>query len=50
MQSTVYREERREIAFGERIQFTATDMELGVRARDFGTVEKVSNNNALTMP
>ena len=49
MQSTVFREERREIASGERIQFTATDKELGVRARDFGTVEKVADNNALTV-
>ena len=48
-QSTVYREERREIASGERVQFTATNEELGVRVRDLGTVEKVVDNSALTI-
>ena len=48
-QSTVFREERREIASGERIQFTAIDKELGVRARDFGTIEKIADSGALTV-
>lgn len=49
MQSTVYRVEHREIAIGERIQITVAHKEQGIRARDFGTVERVAENNALTV-
>jgi conjugative relaxase-like TrwC/TraI family protein len=49
MQSAVYREERRDIALGERIQITVPDKEQGIWARDFGTVEKIADNNALTV-
>ena len=49
MQSTVYREEHLDIAPGERIQFTAADKELGIRARDFVTVERLMNNGALSV-
>ena len=49
MQSTTFREERREIASGERIQFTAPDKEIGVRARDFAIVEKIADSGALTI-
>ena len=40
----VYREATREIATGDRIQFTAPDRKLGVANRDLGTVEKVEPN------
>jgi hypothetical protein len=40
-QSTVYREEAREIAEGERIRFTAPVKENHIRTGDFATVEKV---------
>jgi len=49
MQSIVYREERREIAVGERIQFTAPDKDQGIRAGTLGTVEKIAENGALTV-
>jgi molybdopterin-guanine dinucleotide biosynthesis protein len=37
-QSTVYREETREVAVGERIRFTAPEKEHGIRSGDFATV------------
>ena len=46
-QSTVYREEERDLAVGERIQFTASDRENHVRSGDFATVERVGDDNSL---
>jgi conjugative relaxase-like TrwC/TraI family protein len=40
-QSTVYREEMREMADGERIRFTSSEKEKHVRNGDFATVERV---------
>jgi ATP-dependent exoDNAse (exonuclease V) alpha subunit len=47
--STVYREESRELAEGERIQFTAANAELRIRAGSLGTVEKIGEDNAITV-
>jgi len=49
VQSTVYREERREIAVGEPIQFTAPNKDQGIRAGSLATVEKIAENGALTL-
>lgn len=49
VQSTVYREARREIAVGERIQFTAPNKDQGIRTRSLATVEKIAENGALTV-
>ncbi len=48
-QSNVYREELRELATGDRIQFTAANKEQGIRTRDFGTVSAIAENNALSV-
>jgi conjugative relaxase-like TrwC/TraI family protein len=40
-QSKVYREETREVAVGERIQFTAPEKENYIRTGDFATVERI---------
>lgn len=48
-QSTVYRQEARELATGDRIQFTASNKEQGIRTRDFGTVSAIADNNALSV-
>jgi hypothetical protein len=40
-QSTVYREEIREVAVGERIRFTASEKENHIRTGDFATVEQI---------
>jgi conjugative relaxase-like TrwC/TraI family protein len=47
--STVYREEARELAQGERIQFTAANPELRIRAGSLATVEKIGEDNAITV-
>jgi len=47
--STVYREESRELAEGERIQFTAANPELRIRAGSLATVEKLGEDNAITV-
>ena len=47
VQSTVYREELREIAVGERIQFTASSKDHGVRAGTLATVEEIGADGAL---
>lgn len=47
--STVYREESRELARGERIQFTAANPDLRIRAGSLGTVEKIGEDNAITV-
>ena len=48
-QSAVYRQEPRELATGDRIQFTAPSQEQGIRIRDLGTVSAIAKNNALTV-
>jgi conjugative relaxase-like TrwC/TraI family protein len=45
--STVYREESRELAEGERIQFTAANPQLRIRAGSLATVEKIGEDKAL---
>jgi hypothetical protein len=40
-QSTVYREETREMAVGERIRFTASEKNNHIRIGDFATVERI---------
>jgi hypothetical protein len=47
--STVYREESRELAQGERIQFTAANPELRIRAGSLATVEKIGEDSAITV-
>jgi preprotein translocase subunit YajC len=47
--STVYREESRELVEGERIQFTAANPEHRIRAGGLATVEKIGENNAITV-
>jgi conjugative relaxase-like TrwC/TraI family protein len=48
-QSTVYREETRDLAQGERIQFTQSDKEHRIRSGDFATVEWIADDNRLTV-
>jgi conjugative relaxase-like TrwC/TraI family protein len=48
-QSTVYREEQREVAVGERIRLTYSDRDANIRSGDFATVERISENNALSV-
>jgi hypothetical protein len=47
--STVYKEESRELAEGERIQFTAANPELRIRAGSLATVDKIGEDNAMTV-
>ena len=47
--STVYREQTRELAVGERIQLTQADRSQGTRSGDYATVERIADNNALTV-
>ena len=47
-ESTVYREESRELAEGDRISFTAADRENRVRSGDFATVERIGNDNSIS--
>lgn len=47
--SKVYTEEMREVAPGERIQFTRASKELGLRTGDLATVEKVYGNESLSV-
>ena len=47
--STVYRQETRELAVGERIQLTRADKSQGIRSGDFATVERIADSNALTV-
>ena len=46
-QSTIYREEQREIAIGERIQLNETISTKGIRKGDFATVTAISESNDL---
>ena len=47
-ESTVYREETRELAEGDRISFTAADRENRVRSGDFATVERIGDDNSIS--
>ena len=47
--SSVYRQETRELAVGERIQLTQADKSQGIRSGDLGIVERIADNNALTV-
>jgi conjugative relaxase-like TrwC/TraI family protein len=47
--SVVYRAEQREIAVGERIRFTDTDRDSHIRSGDFAVVERIGENNALSV-
>jgi conjugative relaxase-like TrwC/TraI family protein len=47
--STVYKEELRELAIGDRVQFTAPNREQGIRKGDFGTVAALTDDNALSV-
>jgi conjugative relaxase-like TrwC/TraI family protein len=48
-QSHVFREEMRDISEGERIRFTATAQEFGLRKGDFATVERISEDRSMTV-
>jgi hypothetical protein len=48
-ESTVYREETRDLAQGERIRFTQSDREPRIRSGDFATVERIADDNRLTV-
>jgi hypothetical protein len=48
-QSTVYREEQREVAVGERIRFTDSDRDAHIRVGNFATVERIGEDNALSV-
>ena len=48
-QSTVYREEQRDIAIGERIRFTDSDRDAHIRVGNFATVERIGEDNALSV-
>jgi ATP-dependent exoDNAse (exonuclease V) alpha subunit len=46
-ESAVFRQEQREIAQGDRVQFTRADAALGIRKGDLGTVTSISPANSL---
>lgn len=48
-ESRLYREEVREIAEGERIRFTSSDRETGVRHGDLGTVTRLGQDRSMTV-
>jgi hypothetical protein len=48
-ESTVYREEHRDFAVGERIIFTESDREAHTRSGDFGTVARIADGNVLSV-
>jgi len=48
-QSTVYREEQRDIAVGERVTLTASDRDAHIRSGEFATVERIGEDNALSV-
>lgn len=48
-QSSIYREEQREISDGERIRLTATVQQSQLRVGDFASVEEVRNDNTLSV-
>ena len=47
-ESTIYREETRELAEGDRIAFTAGNRENRVRAGDFATIERIGEDNSIS--
>ena len=48
-QSTVYREETRDLAEGDRIQFTKANWEQRIRFGDFATVERIAEDNSIAV-
>ncbi len=46
-QSTVYREETRELAVGDRIQLTTPDRDQRIRSGDFAMVERIGQDNSI---
>jgi putative ribosome biogenesis GTPase RsgA len=46
-QSTVYRDEERDLAVGDRVQFTAPDGENRIRSGDFAIIDRIAEDNAL---
>jgi hypothetical protein len=48
-ESTVYREAERDLAVGERIQFTAPDRANRIGSGDFAIVERIGDDNALSV-
>ena len=48
-ESRLFREEVREIAEGERIRFTASDREAGVRLGDLGTVTRIGQDRSMSV-
>jgi conjugative relaxase-like TrwC/TraI family protein len=48
-QSTVYREEQRDVAAGERILFTESDRDTHTRFGDLATVERIGNDRMLAV-
>ncbi len=46
-ESKIYREELRELATGDRIRFTASDREHGVRRNEFATVESIGQDHSV---
>jgi hypothetical protein len=48
-ESTVYREEHRDFAVGERIIFTESDREAHTRSGDFGTVARIADDHAFSV-
>jgi conjugative relaxase-like TrwC/TraI family protein len=47
--STVYREEQRDLAVGERIRLTDSDRDAHIRSGDFATVERIGNDATLSV-
>jgi hypothetical protein len=48
-QSTVYRFEERDLATGERVQFTASDRDNQLRQGDFATVERIAPDSSVSL-
>jgi hypothetical protein len=48
-ESTVFREELRDLAVGERIRLTASDRAAHLRSGDFATVERIGDDHALSV-
>ena len=48
-QSTVFREEHRDLAIGERIQLNQSDQRTPVHSGDFATVERIGEDNSLSV-
>lgn len=48
-QAHVFREETRDVSEGERIRFTTTAQDFGIRKGDFATVERIGEDHSLTL-